>query len=782
MRLRLVLNITFAAILVISFAATLSSFFNTKKSLDDLRTVVKHHVPSLHLLFLSYNQLNDTRVSYDLFADSDYITPGEIATYLHRLKATAVKLQKSVSAPVGYFPEVTQLLDRLSALTTKRNLFKQGETALWFEEFQKTKAESRKILLQLREGLPQVATVQQEATMDEGFAEMYRNYSKLLFMTTDIIDAFYAQNFHPLKNVLKQIRSCKESLKELLVISAQFGEIYQAKGQVEDILSSLNRYISAIILFDDEKKLGVSGANLEEISNAVKQAQDDATESFQQFNDAILASINTAQMKIISANLQLRQIFIASSIAGVFAVAVLLFLFKRAFTKNVNSLVSGAEKIANGDLLYRLKLGSIDDYLTPLTVAFNAMADTLQKREKEKEIHLEQLNKAQKMEAIGLMAGGVAHDLNNILSGVVSYPDLLLMRLPEDSDLRKPLETIKQSGLRATDIISDLLTFAKGAATVKEVRDLHALINEYLDSPEHKKLFERFPLVRFEQHYSSEPIYIYCSEIHVKKCLMNLIFNAYEAIQDQSEGVCTIETQKTVVDKDESQLLQITAGEYVSLQICDTGYGISATDVPHVFEPFYTKKKMGRSGTGLGLSIVYSSMREHFGTVSVQSSDQGTCFTLYYPVCEYEPAHDFTEAAPEDLRSTEGESILVIDDEATLREVASQIFKTLGYEVHVVPSGEEAIEFLLRHHVDLVLLDMSMEPGISGLETYQRIIQHNPGQKAIIASGYAEEELVDKALQLGVGGFVSKPYSIVKIGLAVKEELHGSHYRVARRK
>ena len=380
----------------------------------------------------------------------------------------------------------------------------------------------------------------------------------------------------------------------------------------------------------------------------------------------------------------------------------------------------------------------------------------------------EKLTQSQKMEAIGLMAGGVAHDLNNILSGVVGYPDLLLMQLPEDSKLRKPLHVIQESGQRAAEVVADLLTVAQGIASHREARSLNTLVIEYLKSPEGMKLLSQYPDVRVKTDLASDLFNVSCSSVHIKKCLMNLLTNAAEAIA--GTGTVRIETKNQYVDKSVAGNQYVETGEYAVISVIDTGKGIAEKDINHIFEPFYTKKVLGRSGTGLGLAIVWNTVQEHGGAVTVNSSGQGTCFELYFPITREEISERQGSVELAQLQGN-GEFILVVDDEKQQRDIAAQMLSVLGYRTKTVSSGEDAIGFIRNQSMDLVILDMIMDPGINGRQTYEQIISIRPGQKAIIASGFSENEEVKKAQELGAGGFIRKPYTLEQIGIAVKKAL-----------
>jgi len=372
------------------------------------------------------------------------------------------------------------------------------------------------------------------------------------------------------------------------------------------------------------------------------------------------------------------------------------------------------------------------------------------------------------MESLGLMAGGIAHDLNNILSGIVSYPELILMDLPEDSPLREPIETIKESGMRAADVVSDLLTIARGVATGKEILNLNTIVTEYLGSAEHQKLEKTHSFIDFKFELDSDLLNLSGSSIHINKTLMNLVANAGEAIEEG--GIVTISTANQYLDKALKGYENVRLGEYAVLRISDDGSGISPQDLERIFEPFYTKKVMGRSGTGLGLPVVWNTVQDHGGYINVKTSKKGTAFELYFPATRDEVADERDAVSVNDYLGN-GEKILVVDDEERQREIACEILTKLGYTAKAVSSGEEAVEYLKEQSVDLLVLDMIMPKGINGRKTYERIIKIHPGQKAIIASGFSETADVKKAQRLGAGKYIKKPYTMEKIGFAVKEEL-----------
>jgi PAS domain S-box-containing protein len=383
------------------------------------------------------------------------------------------------------------------------------------------------------------------------------------------------------------------------------------------------------------------------------------------------------------------------------------------------------------------------------------------------------LQQAQKLEAMGTLAGGVAHDLNNVLSGIISYPELLLVQIGTDNALANPLRTIKKSGEKAAAIVQDLLTLARRGVAVANVVALNETILGYLDSPEYKKMQTYHPDVNVKTKLAADLPNILGSHVHLSKALMNLVSNAAEAMPSGGEIVIT--TRVRPLNSPVDGYADIVPGRYVELTVADTGMGISANDIARIFEPFYTKKKMGRSGTGLGMAVVWGTVKDHQGYIDVKSiPGKGTTFWLYFPVTERVREASPPKVSLELLRG-QGETILVVDDMPEQLEIAAGMLAELGYEVVRADSGEAAVAYLERHTVDLLLLDMIMTPGIDGLETYRRILANHPQQKAVIFSGFSATDRVHKAQALGAGHFIRKPFSMQDLGLAVQKTLRGEN-------
>ncbi len=398
------------------------------------------------------------------------------------------------------------------------------------------------------------------------------------------------------------------------------------------------------------------------------------------------------------------------------------------------------------------------------------MDTTAQKAaEREKAALLKKIQRAEKMEAVGTMAGGVAHDLNNILSGILSYPDVLLMKIAPGDPMRKPITLIRQCGEKAAAIVQDLLTLTRRGVCVQQPIDLNAAVTDYLASPEHDNLMLNHPLVILETALCADPPYVSGSPVHLCKTLMNLITNACEAMS--GGGALRIETAVRCLQESVAGYETIDPGRYAVLSVSDSGHGISRENLERIFEPFFTKKVMGRSGTGLGLAVVWGTVKDSGGFVDVTSqAGRGTRFDLFFPAVAAPARPAALPPSYEDFQG-DGKHVLVVDDLPEQRDVASGMLAALGYKVDTVSSGEAAVAWMQESGTDLLLLDMVMDPGIDGLETYRRVLALRPHQKAVIASGYSETDRVTGALSLGAARYLKKPYTLMELGQAVKEAL-----------
>jgi PAS domain S-box-containing protein len=376
------------------------------------------------------------------------------------------------------------------------------------------------------------------------------------------------------------------------------------------------------------------------------------------------------------------------------------------------------------------------------------------------------LERAGKMESLGILAGGVAHDLNNMLGPMVGYSDLLLMKLDEGDPIRRQVQRIGKSAQDAADVIQDLLTLARRGRYEMVPTNLNEVIETYLDSPGFGHMHQTRSAVTIEKNLDGKISNIVGSAPHLSKVVMNLIVNAIDAMP--GGGSLAIQTSQQHLKKLLSGYGNIEEGEYIIFRVCDSGVGINPEDCHKIFEPYYSKKKMGASGSGLGLAVVYGIIKDHKGYYDVMSEvNQGTEFIIYLPVTR----EGITNHSLSQDNCSGTETILIVDDIEEQRQLAVDMLTTLGYRTCTAANGHEALSYLADHSVDLVVVDMIMEKGFDGLDTYRGIIKIHPGQKAIIVSGFSATERANEMQKLGAGPYIKKPYSLSVIGKAVREEL-----------
>jgi signal transduction histidine kinase len=474
------------------------------------------------------------------------------------------------------------------------------------------------------------------------------------------------------------------------------------------------------------------------------------------FTDAPLSVLVSNNFFLVSANL-----------AGMCSCYVIEYSCRRDFFL-VSLLIGEQEKVS---LANRLLESKVEERTAELVQTNRRLEEEIAERKQAEEERMalqRQLKQAEKMEAIGKLAAGVAHDLNNILTGLVSYPELLLLDLPQNSPLCEPIAAIQQSGIKAAAVVQDLLSIARQGVTEKEVVNVNNVIDAYLRSPEWKQLQSDHPHVHVAVDLADDLFNIKGSAVHLSKMLMNLLINAFEA--NLTDGAVRISTRNCYNDRPREAYEWISEGEYAVLSVSDTGVGIEAADLKNIFEPFFTKKRLGRSGTGLGMTLILSTVKDHGGFIDIQSVEgRGSTFDIYFPATRQNASDTVHPLALEDCLGKE--NVLVVDDVPEQRQIVSMMLQKLGYTVQTVASGEEAVDYLKDNKVDILVLDMVMDPGIDGCETYRRIIKDHPKQKAIIASGFSQSNRVTKAQELGVGEYVQKPYTLQKIGRALRAEL-----------
>jgi two-component system cell cycle sensor histidine kinase/response regulator CckA len=380
-----------------------------------------------------------------------------------------------------------------------------------------------------------------------------------------------------------------------------------------------------------------------------------------------------------------------------------------------------------------------------------------------------QLLQAQKMEAVGTLAGGIAHDFNNLLQAIIGYTQMIMMDKQQgDRDL-VGLGEIEKAARRASQLTQQLLTFSRKVKSELRPVDLNQVVRQV------QKLIKRTipKMIAIELHLQEQGLKVINADpAQMEQVLMNLSVNARDAMQDG--GKLVIETGNTLLEEAFCKTnLGAEPGEYVLLTVSDTGHGMDKQTLEHIFEPFYTTKEIGR-GTGLGLSMVYGIVKSHGGYITCDSDQgEGTTFRIYFPAIEAESKEEEAEREEEaGLLLGGNETILLVDDEGSLRDLGKKMLERFGYTVLLADSGERAVEIYKeeREAISLIILDLIM-PGMGGERCLEELLSMDSEVKVVIASGYSVSATTRKNLDAGAEGFISKPYELRQMLKMVRELL-----------
>jgi PAS domain S-box-containing protein len=388
----------------------------------------------------------------------------------------------------------------------------------------------------------------------------------------------------------------------------------------------------------------------------------------------------------------------------------------------------------------------------------------------------EQLNHKSKMDAIGHLAGGVAHDFNNMLSGIVGITELLKLQVPSNAKVESLFEMLIKTSERAAGLTQNLLAFARKQHLASTAVDMHDVIQSAVELLE-KTIDKRVSIVFLR---GDEQGRVFGDPSQLQNVIVNMGINAAHAMPDG--GLFEISTNCLWLDElyCSSTAFDISPGFYLQVQVKDNGCGIDADILPHIFEPFYTTKKQGE-GSGLGLAAVFGTVEQHRGAISVHStSGEGTVFNLFLPLTEEEILPQLLPVALEYRTGT----ILVVDDEEIMRITVELLLENLGYRVLLVENGQEAVDLFRerRAEIDLVLLDMIM-PVMNGKDCFTALQQIDPEVPVIMTSGFSDEGDVSKIRERGLFGFLNKPYRAVELSREVARAIdfrNGSFRRGSR--
>ena len=375
----------------------------------------------------------------------------------------------------------------------------------------------------------------------------------------------------------------------------------------------------------------------------------------------------------------------------------------------------------------------------------------------------QRLQQAEKLEAIGQLAGGVAHDFNNQLTGIMGWTEILALEVPQNATVAECAERIKMASIRAADLTAQLLAYSRKGKFVTKPVDLHQIVREAVAILE-RSIDKRITVVLDLQAPDSKTV---GDSTQLGNAILNLALNARDAMPEGGE--LTISTRAAHLDANQTRKYPhgVVPGEFIALTVCDSGIGISEEVQRRMFEPFFTTKEEGR-GTGMGLAAVYGTVRNHRGTIDVVSSvGSGTQIRVHLPLSVPE-ASSLVELARPSPAEVGPLRVLVVDDEDSVRELTKRLLSHLGCQVTVVDNGFQAVEYYSHawSSVDVVILDMTM-PILDGKSTYYALRRINPEAKVILMSGYSVDGAAQTLLDEGALSFIRKPFTLETVAEAM---------------
>ncbi|MBI2678625.1 MAG: response regulator [Candidatus Koribacter versatilis] len=411
-------------------------------------------------------------------------------------------------------------------------------------------------------------------------------------------------------------------------------------------------------------------------------------------------------------------------------------------------------------------LVSVEIHAEPLDFAGRPAMLVLSQDLTERQKLEEQLRQSQKMEAVGTLAGGIAHDFNNLLTVIKGYSCLVMDRVKEDEQLAREVGQIEKAAEKAATLTRQLLAFSR--RQVLQPRNIN--VNNIVASVQNmlrRVIGENIEIVN---QFAADLGTVRADPSQIEQVILNLAVNARDAMP--GGGKLTFRTSNAVLDDAFArEHIGLRPGRYVLLEVVDAGHGMDEETQRHIFEPFFTTKEVGR-GTGLGLSTVYGIVKQSDGYIAVESGiAQGTTFRIYFPRVD----QALSEGDPNEsgTRRVGFETILLVEDEEVVRQLANRILVTSGYKVLLAENGQEAERICIEYDgvIQLLITDVVM-PGMSGRDLVQKIAGKRPGMKVLYISGYTEQVLQETDIRSGVG-FLEKPFSPAGLQRRVREVLEG---------
>jgi len=572
-----------------------------------------------------------------------------------------------------------------------------------------------------------------------------------------------------------------------LVLVLLESQILRRLSRLSDDVQSIrkNTNLDARITLEGVDELGQLSGEINGMLENIEKANTDVRESekkfrltFESAKDAIFW-IDPEQNTLINCNREAENLLKRTKPDILAQPPALLFpkekeqenlrLIRIFFDKNENFETESDILTSSGSIKLCTMTGSVTWVSGKRIIQITLRDITLQRQaEKEREALEEQLRQSQKMEVIGQLAGGVAHDFNNMLSGISGYADLIRRKFgKENPSLEKYADTIFETSKSAAELTAKLLAFARKGKNELMLVSLHDIIQDVIKLLEHS-IDKRIVIA---QSLTADPCGVLGDRTQIQNAILNLGMNANDAMPDG--GTLSFETELFTVDEAYAKAYpyKVSVGRYIKLSVTDTGIGMDEPIKAKLFTPFFTTKSVGK-GTGLGLASVYGTIKSHQGHISVYSEKgHGTSFHLYLPLA-IAGAHGKSPHLDQELAHKGTGRILLIDDEKLVREVTSEILRELGYEVETAVDGLAAIEWYQANHatIDLVMMDIIM-PRVGGFDCFQELKKINPGIRCIVSSGYAMNTEAARILASGALLFIQKPFDMAKISRVIKQAL-----------
>jgi signal transduction histidine kinase/DNA-binding NarL/FixJ family response regulator len=378
----------------------------------------------------------------------------------------------------------------------------------------------------------------------------------------------------------------------------------------------------------------------------------------------------------------------------------------------------------------------------------------------------EDLIRARKLESVGILAGGIAHDFNNLLAAIQGYVELANNTIPSENHAHNYLLAAERATMQAADLTKRLITFSRGGEPIRKPCDISALVKDTI-----QRIVVTIPVEKkYLIHEDVVPVMV--DEGQMRQVIRNLVSNALDAMQ--GGGILTVMIHNVMIAHQD--LLPIPEGPYVRISVGDTGIGISENDLPHIFDPYFSTKERGsQKGMGLGLAVCYSVVSQHNGYINVESKEgTGSVFHIYISAVHDHPPLKVAPCDEKQKERNRAKRILIMDDDAMVREMVCQLLKIKDYEVEKTSDGIEAIETYLKAReanspFDLLLLDLTVKDGLGGVLTLKRLQEIDPRVKAIVFSGYADDPVIQNYQQYGFLGAIIKPFTAKVLHDAIKK-------------